>query len=238
MEYFIGTSGWVYPHWRGVFYPPELPQSKWLDFYTSKFRTVEINNSFYRLPSEEAFKGWRKNAPDGFVFAVKANRFITHIKRLKNADEPLERFLSRATLLGEKLGPVLYQLPPNMKRNDETLESFLKLLPPGIQHVFEFRHPSWFDERVFELLRRYNAGFCIFDMPGFTTPLVATADFAYIRFHGSAILYGGCYTDEELSSWAERIKGLEVKRVYIYFNNDMEGYAVMNAKTLSRFLSA
>ena len=239
MEYYIGTSGWVYPHWRGVFYPPKLPQSKWLDFYTGHFPTVELNNSFYRLPSEQAFAKWRDTSPDGFVYAVKVSRFITHIKRLKNVEEPIETFLSRARHLNEKLGPLLYQLPPNMHRNDERLDAFLSLLRGGLRHVVEFRHESWLDEGVFNILRRHNVGFCVFDMPGLPCPLMATADFAYIRFHGSSGLYFSCYSDEELEGWARKISALAKKldTVYIYFNNDAEGFAIRNARSLAQCLS-
>jgi len=238
-KYYIGTSGWVYPHWRDVFYTPKLPQSKWLEFYTGHFPTVELNNSFYRLPSEQAFSKWRDTSPDGFLYAVKVSRFITHIKRLKDAEEPIETFLSRARHLNEKLGPLLYQLPPNMHRNDERLDGFLSILPRELCHVVEFRHESWLDEEVFEILRRHNVGFCVFDMPDLPCPLMATTDFAYIRFHGSSGLYSSCYSDEELKDWARRISGLgkDLEAVYIYFNNDAEGFATKNAQTLTQHLS-
>jgi len=234
-KYYIGTSGWVYSHWRDVFYPPKLPQSKWLEFYTGYFSTVELNNSFYRLPSEQAFSNWRATSPEGFRYAVKVSRFITHIKRLKDVAEPIETFLERARHLNEKLGPLLYQLPPNMHRNDERLESFLSLLPKGLRHVIEFRHQSWLDKGVFDILRRHNIGFCVFDMPGLPCPLLATADFAYIRFHGSTGLYFSRYSDEELEEWARSISGLakDLDTVYIYFNNDAEGFAIKNAQTLA-----
>ena len=234
-KYHIGTSGWVYPHWRNVFYPPKLPQSKWLEFYTRHFHTVELNNSFYRLPSEKAFSNWRDTSPESFIYAVKVSRFITHIKRLKEVEEPVQTFLSRARYLKEKLGPLLYQLPPNMHRNDERLEAFLSLLPRGLRHVVEFRHESWLDEGVFDILRRHNIGFCVFDMPGLACPLMATADFAYIRFHGSSGLYFSCYSDEELEDWAQKISALgkDLDTVYIYFNNDAQGFAIKNAQTLT-----
>jgi len=237
-EYYIGTSGWHYEHWRGLFYTEKLAKPKWLEFYAQHFNTVELNNSFYHLPSEKAFVNWRQSSSRGFVFAVKVSRFITHIKRLKNVEEPLQNFLSRANFLQDKLGPLLYQLPPGIKRNDETLESFLSILPRQYCHVFEFRHESWIDDGVFDILKRYNAGLCIFDMPDFTCPVVATADFAYVRFHGSTGLYWSCYSDEELADWAKRIAelGKNVKVVYIYFNNDAGAYAVRNAKTLAQFL--
>lgn len=238
MQYYVGTSGWHYDHWRYLFYPDKLPKAKWLEFYSRHFTTVELNNSFYRLPSEEAFAAWRNSSPANFTFAVKVSRFITHIKRLKNIEQPVGTFLDRAKILKPKLGPLLYQLPPNMHRNDDRLESFLSLLPRGLKHVLEFRHESWLDDGVFEILRRYNAGLCVFDMPDLSCPLVATADFAYIRFHGSTGLYSSCYSDEELADWAKRLAGLapEVKEVYIYFNNDAEAFAVRNAITLGGYL--
>jgi uncharacterized protein YecE (DUF72 family) len=235
-EYYIGTSGWHYDDWKGLFYPKDLPKSRWLEFYAKHFRTLELNNSFYRLPSEKAFANWREGSPEGFTFAVKVSRFITHIKRLKNVVEPLQNFLERADLLEDKLGPLLYQLPPNMKRSDDRLESFLSILPRRYRHVFEFRHKSWFHDTVFNILRRYNAGFCIFDMPDLTSTVIATADFAYVRFHGSAGLYSSSYSDKELENWTRRIAdlGQNLKAVYIYFNNDIAGYAIDNATTLMR----
>ena len=199
---------------------------------------MELNNSFYHLPSEKAFLGWRESSPPSFVYAVKVSRFITHIKRLRNVEGAVENFLSRAKLLGEKLGPLLYQLPPNMPHKEEVLEAFLSLLPSGLQHVFEFRHESWFDKGVFNLLGRYNVSLCLFDMPGFTTPLAVTTDFLYIRFHGSASLYSSCYSEGELEDWARRIFELSqgLKAVYIYFNNDAEAFAVKNALSLRKKL--
>jgi uncharacterized protein YecE (DUF72 family) len=239
-KYYIGCSGWHYEHWRGLYYPKELPKPKWLSFYAQQFDTVELNSSFYRLPSEKAFNTWRESTPDDFVFAVKVSRFITHIKRLRNLDASVDNFLSRAAFLKEKLGPLLYQLPPSMKRKDELLQSFLSTLPSKNQHVVEFRHESWIDEAVFDILRRHNVGLCVFDMPGFGCPLVATSDFDYIRFHGSEGLYSSSYSDEELTQWARRITrlGQSVKASYIYFNNDAEAFAVKNATTLRNLLQS
>ncbi len=232
---YTGTSGWHYSHWEGRFYPSGLPRARWLDFYARHFTTVELNNSFYRLPSEKAFVSWKETSPPGFVYAVKVSRFITHIKRLRNAQEALDNFLARAQLLQGKLGPLLYQLPPQMPRNEPVLEAFLSLLPPGLHHAFEFRHASWLDDKVFQLLRRYNAGFCIFDMPQFPCPVVVTADFAYFRFHGSTSLYSSCYSDAELEEWARKIAALSqnLTSVYIYFNNDAEAFAIQNAQDLA-----
>jgi len=239
LKYHIGCSGWHYDQWRILYYPEGLPKSKWLQFYAKQFTTVELNNSFYHLPSERAFAVWRESTPDSFVFAVKVSRFITHIKRLRNLGSAVENFLSRACLLQDKLGPLLYQLPPNMKRNDEVLKNFLSSLPQKYQHVFEFRHESWLDDSIFHILQQHNAGLCVFDMPGFSCPLIATADFAYFRFHGSESLYSSCYSNEELSQWAKKIiqLGKNLKAVYIYFNNDAEAFAVKNALTLIRLIN-
>ena len=237
-RYFIGTSGWHYDDWRSRFYPQDLPREKWLEFYSREFATVELNNSFYRLPTENAFAKWYSDTPDGFSFAVKASRFITHIKRLKNVEEAEETFIGRAEILCEKLGPILYQLPPSLHRDDGLLDSFLSGLPRGVRHVIEFRHQSWLDEDVFDILRRNSAGLCVFDMPRFTCPVVATADYAYVRFHGSEALFSSSYTNEELADWANWITEVakSLESVYIYFNNDVSGYAVENAKTIRDYL--
>ncbi len=234
MRLYLGTSGWVYDDWRGLFYPQDLPRSRWFEFYNRHFATVELNNTFYRMPSEKAVARWCATSSEGFVYAVKANRTITHIKKLRNAEEHVASFLERVQILGKKLGPVLYQLPPGVSRNDALLESFLKLLPTHLQHVLEFRNESWFDEAVFGLLRNHGVGFCIYDMPGFTTPLAVTADFAYLRFHGSRHMYASSYSHPEIDQWATRIAdlGKGLKSVYVYYNNDARAFAVYNAKEL------
>jgi uncharacterized protein YecE (DUF72 family) len=234
----IGTSGWMYDDWRGRFYPPDVPKTRWLQHYSQHFSTVELNSSFYHLPSEKAFGTWRDKAPDGFVCALKVSRYITHLKKLREVEEPLQTFVTRARLLGNRLGPLLYQMPPSMKRNDSLLESFLQLLPGDLEHVFEFRNESWFDDAVCALLHRHGAAFCVYDLPGTTTPIVATAGFAYLRFHGSTGLYDSCYTDHELQSWAAKIAGLArgLSSVYVYFNNDTNAYAIRNAVQLTALL--
>ena len=234
----IGTSGWVYPHWRHVFYPPDLPQKQWFVHYARYFDTVEINNTFYRLPSEATFDAWRQQAPAGFVYAVKASRYITHVRRLRECAEPVEHFLSRARRLGPHLGPILYQLPPRWKPNLERLAQFLTLLPPDLVHVFEFRDERWFIPEVFDLLREHRVGFCIFHMPDLETPLEVTSNVVYIRLHGAGALYMGSYPDEALRLWAERIQGWWASglQVYVYFNNDAFGNAVRNALTLKEML--
>jgi uncharacterized protein YecE (DUF72 family) len=237
-RYYIGTSGWHYDDWRGRFYPEKLPKAKWLEFYARHFPTLELNNTFYRLPKETVFQKWRDASPEGFVFSVKVSRFITHIKRLQDCKDEVGKFMSRATLLKEKLGPVLYQLPPGLHRDDDRLDAFLAVLPGGLKHVIEFRHESWFTEEVFQILRRHHTGFCVFDMPKLTSPLLATGDFAYIRFHGSGSLYSSCYSDEEMNDWAKKITQLtkDLEAVYIYFNNDVQGYALKNAETIRNYL--
>jgi uncharacterized protein YecE (DUF72 family) len=238
--YFVGTSGWHYEHWEERYYPRGLPKTRWLAYYTQTFSTVELNNSFYHLPSERAFLAWKDTTPSGFLFAVKASRLITHLKKLRNVEKALETFLGRVRLLGEKLGPILYQLPPNLHKKEDLLEDFASSLPADLTHVFEFRHPSWFDPTIFAIMERRNIGLCVFDMPGLSCPVLATADFAYVRFHGSAGLYSSCYSLEELETWAGRIRGLARGRraVYIYFNNDAEAFAVQNALALRKALEA
>jgi uncharacterized protein YecE (DUF72 family) len=234
----IGTSGWVYPHWRGVFYPPDLRQRDWFAFYGRAFDTVEINNSFYRLPSAETFDGWRKQAPAGFLYAVKASRFITHLKKLKEPEEPLRTFFERAGRLEEKLGPVLYQLPPNWAVNLSRFEAFLAALPPGYTHVVEFRDPSWLTEDVFRLMERYGVAHCIHDMYPLEVPVRITVPPAYIRLHGDIGNYGD-YRPAVLERWARHIDGWRSDGldVFVYFNNDIGGYAVKNALALKELLA-
>jgi uncharacterized protein YecE (DUF72 family) len=236
----IGTSGWAYAHWRDVFYPPDLPQSGWYGHYVRHFQTVEINYSFYRLPSEEAFDRWQEQAPEGFAYALKANRYLTHVKRLKEAAEPLERFLSRARRLGDKLGPTLWQLPPRWRANPARLGTFAALLPTDLTHAFEFRDPRWFVQPVREVLERFNLGFCIFDMPDLPCPIWVTSQVVYLRFHGSVVTYGGRYGQERLQPWADRIRRwlAEGCTVYACFNNDAFGHAVEDARTLRCLLGA
>ncbi len=234
----IGTSGWYYNHWVGKFYPANLPKSKWFEYYAKQFDTVEINNTFYHLPKEKSVQRWYELAPKGFVYTVKANRYITHIKRLKDTSEPLERFFKMAGILKEKLGPVLYQLPPSLHKDLDLLKGFIRLLPKRGLSVFEFRHKSWYDVESLKLLDEKGAAFCIHDLAGLKTPRVITGDVIYIRFHGPTGRYAGNYTKKALQKWADWIKEhkKEVRSVYAYFNNDVAGHAIRNAKQIEEQL--
>jgi uncharacterized protein YecE (DUF72 family) len=240
-RYHIGTSGWQYDHWRGRFYPDDLPKQDWFSHYHRTFDCVELNNSFYRQPKDATWDRWRLEAPPGFRFAVKADRYITHMKRFHDCEQPLRRFLSGAERLKAFLGPILYQAPPNFEcnqRNLERMDAFLRLLPSALMHVFEFRHTSWFGEEGLRLLRDHGAGFCVQDMPGLQCPVTATAGHAYFRFHGVRQVYAGRYSEELLSEWADKIRDLEgVREVWAFFNNDVNANAVSNAQSLARILA-
>lgn len=235
----IGCSGYAYNHWRGIFYLDKLPTTKWLAHYARFFPTVELNNTYYMLPGPKTFEGWRNNSPEGFIYAVKANRFITHMKKLKDPQEPLARMFERTDLLGPKLGPVLYQLPPRWRFNAERLDTFLRALPKGVQHSIEVREPSWINPQFFEMIERAGVAYCIASLPLYHTPLTATAPFVYIRFHGSGTMYYYNYSTEELLYWRDIIlRFVEERRtVYCYFNNDPEGWAVHNALELTALVN-
>lgn len=233
----MGTSGWHYAHWKEVFYPPGLQPAKWLSFYAQSFESVEVNNSFYRLPSREVFSAWSQSVPSGFVFAVKASRFITHIKKLKDPREPLERLINSAAGLGDKLGPILFQLPPHWKSNPGRLEEFIKALPGDQRYAFEFRDPSWLNEETYRMLEASNCAFCIASSRSFPKARRVTADFSFIRFHGGR-LPGGKYSRGELKDWASFTRDLldGGKDTYAYFNNDPYGYAVEDARAFRALL--
>ncbi len=241
----IGTSGYNYPHWwNGVFYPSELPQRKWLEFYAEHFDTVELNVSFYRLPKKEVFEGWYKRAPKDFLFAVKGSRFITHIKRLKDCREPLSLLLDHAAPLKEKMGVLLWQLPPRFIFQKERLEEFCVLLSTlprskSLRHAFEFRDETWLCREAFRILEEFNFAFCIADGSGLPFVETVTSEVVYLRLHGSQALYGSSYPDRELKEWAEKIRAWRDKgaMVFVYFNNDAYGFAVKNALALIKFVS-
>jgi uncharacterized protein YecE (DUF72 family) len=235
---FIGTSGWHYEHWKGPFYGPGLAGDRMLVEYSRHFRSVEINNSFYRLPESENFAQWRESVPERFVFAVKASRYITHMKKLKDPRQPLAQFMEKAEFLGEKLGPVLFQLPPRWRLNLERLRTFLGVLPENRRFAFEFRDESWIDDRVFEALSEEGVAFCIFDLDGRLSPQEVTADFVYIRLHGPDGPYRGQYPTRTLAGWAGAISTWsgQGKDIYCYFDNDEAGYAPLDALRLRDML--
>lgn len=233
-EIHIGTSGWHYAHWVGPFYPDGLSPPGFLSYYLQHFHTVEINNTFYQLPKKRTLAEWREGAPERFIFACKASRFITHMKKLKEPEQGLSRFFETIEVLGEKLGPVLFQLPPRWRVNAERLETFLKILPAAHRYAFEFRDESWFEPRIYEILARHNAAFCIYDFDRRQSPKEVTTDFVYMRLHGPNGPYRGSYSPQSLIAWAKRLcHWAEAGReVYCYFDNDEEGYAARNAMKL------
>jgi uncharacterized protein YecE (DUF72 family) len=230
----IGTSGWHYKHWRGPFYPEKFSAARMLEFYTRHFDTVELNNTFYRLPVESGVDQWRESTPKGFCFAVKGSRFLTHMKKLKDPANGIERFFERVDQLGPKLGPVVFQLPPHWEVDPERLETFLQLLPKRHKYAFELRNATWHTPEIFRILRRHNAAFCIFEIAGWRSSFEITANFTYVRLHGPEGAYQGSYPDPVLDEWAARIRDWRrsLRAVYIYFDNDQSGYAVANALAL------
>jgi uncharacterized protein YecE (DUF72 family) len=230
----IGTSGWHYKHWLGAFYPPGLPVSRMLAWYCERFDTVEINNTFYKLPAAGAVECWRDATPPGFVFAAKGSRFLTHMKKFKDAGTGLERFLERVELLQGKLGPILFQLPPHWGPDPGRLAEFLALLPAAHRYAFEFRNPGWFLPEILGLLERHRAACCAFDLGGYRSPVEVTADFAYVRLHGPGDRYQGTYSEPQLGEWARRIAEWRkrLKAIYVYFDNDQAGYAAADAAAL------
>src|SRR5438874_7195740 len=236
----VGCSGWNYDDWRGRFYPQREPRRRWLELYAVKFDTVEVNATFYRLPTRNATAGWASQTPDGFTVAIKASRYLTHVKRLTGAREGIKLFYDRLEPLIEagRLGPLLWQLPENFHRDDERLSEWLAVLPDGL-HTIEFRHPSWFVKPVLDALRSHNVALTVGDHPKRPfQSLEATASWRYVRFHYGARGRGGNYSATELEHWARRIAAWRRSHeVYAYFNNDWRGYAPANALTLKRHLS-
>jgi uncharacterized protein YecE (DUF72 family) len=232
----IGTSGYHYRHWKGNFYPEDLSTAGMLSFYLNYFDTLELNNTFYRLPTVSALEAWRDAVPDNFIFAVKASRFLTHNKKLKDPENALENLLPRVDVLGKKLGPILFQLPPKWRLNLERLHELLAVLPRKYRYAFEFRELSWMHDQVLDTLRQYSAAFCIYEIAGYHSDLHITTDFAYVRLHGPGGKYQGSYSDAALDEWAEWIaeRAAQLRAIYFYFDNDQAGYAPQNALTLRR----
>jgi uncharacterized protein YecE (DUF72 family) len=232
----VGTSGWQYRDWRGRFYPRDLPQRLWLEWYAAAFATVEVNNAFYRLPERHTFENWRERTPDDFVMAVKMSRFLTHIKRLRDPQEPVARFLDHAAGLGDKLGPVLLQLPPTLRADAHLLDAVLAEFPPHVKVAVEPRHESWWIPAVQDTLRRHRAALCWADRLGRPiTPLWRTAGWGYLRLHEGRARPRPGYGGQALNTWLDRITdAFEAdKDVYVYFNNDPGGAAIRDAVTLA-----
>lgn len=234
----IGTSGWEYDHWRGGFYPRELPRDRWLEFYAARFASVELNASFYRLPEAVTFERWAHRVPDGFTFAVKASRYLTHVRRLRDPEEPLERLRVRASRLGDRLGPILYQLPPRWRPNPERLERFLDAIAHERDQVIEIRDARWYRPDILAMIGRSGASLCLHDMEGSATAPHPVGPVAYVRFHGAGERYGGSYSSQRLTAWADRIAGWvgEGRSVWAYFNNDIGGHAVTDAARLHEYV--
>ncbi|MCK4851928.1 MAG: DUF72 domain-containing protein [Candidatus Omnitrophica bacterium] len=230
----IGCSGWDYKHWQGLFYPEGSSSKSWFKEYSSVFSTVEINNTFYRLPAPSVFGSWREQAQPGFIYAVKASRFITHMKKLRDAGEPVRNFLDRARLLGDRLGPVLFQLPPHWGVNAGRLAGFISGLPGGFRYVFEFRDSSWYSGSIYDILSAGKTSMCLHDMAGSESPIIPVGDICYIRFHGTSGKYAGGYPVSLLRGWIEFIRECvrQKKEVYVYFNNDAEARAPEDALRL------
>ncbi len=236
----VGTSGWHYSHWVGPLYPEGMPSDEFLEYYTRYFQTVEINNTFYQLPSKSTLAMWREATPKDFVFACKASRFITHMKKLKDPRRSIKRFFDTIDVLGEKLGPILFQLPPRWHLNLSRLREFLEALPKGYRYAFEFRDESWFGADTSGVLREHGAAFCIYELAGRCSPESVTTDIVYIRLHGPGAAYQGCYDKSVLRTWARKCLAWSQagKRVYCYFDNDDRGYAAQNALSLQGMLGS
>ena len=237
----IGTSGWQYDSWRGRFYPEDLPQSRWLEYYARSFRTVEVNNTFYRLPAPPTFTSWAQRTPDDFVLTVKASRYLTHVKRLRDPEEPVRRLMDAAAGLHGKLGVVLVQLPPDLPARFDDLDRTLRSFPERVRVAVEARHQSWFTDEFRNVLERHDAAMCLADRRSRpVTPLWRTASWGYLRLHEGRSVVGPCYGRTALSSWAGRLAGLfgSGDDVYVYFNNDALGCAVRDARRFAAAVSS
>jgi len=231
MRYLIGTSGYNYPEWRGSFYPEKFPTAKMLAYYSERFNTVEVNYTFYRIPTVKLLEGWAQGTPDDFTFTLKAPRRITHDSKLKNVADLTQTFCKTATSLGSKLGVLLFQLPPTFKRDDAVFDGFLETIPEGTRAAFEFRHESWHDEAVFEMLRRRNLALCIADSEKMSTPLVSTADYSYYRLRDEG------YQSADIERWAGIIKGQAASNAsYVYFKHEEQGKGPEFAQALMALL--
>ncbi|MGD8523115.1 MAG: DUF72 domain-containing protein [Desulfobacterales bacterium] len=236
----IGTSGWRYEHWRGPFYPEGLSTDAMLAYYSRHLQTVEVNRSFYQLPQKDTFLSWRDTCHPGFNFTIKAHRYITHMKKLKDATGRLSLFLERIKVIDYKLGPILFQLPSRWRFNAHRLNEFLEQLPGDYRYAFEFRDPSWYNSRTYEALSRYGTAFCIYDLAGHQSPKEITTNFVYVRLYGTEEPYRGKYDDSALIDWAGHFYSWahQGKEIFCYFDNDKAGYAVKNALKLHKIINS
>jgi uncharacterized protein YecE (DUF72 family) len=238
MTVLVGTSGWQYRDWKGRFYPDGVRQADWLEYYAEQFSTVEVNNAFYRLPERSVFERWAERTPPDFVMAVKASRYLSHVKRLRDSAEPVNRLLQRARGLGSKLGPILIQLPPNLPARLEDLAATLDAFGSEVRLAVEFRHPSWFTEETCDVLKQRQAALCLADSPHRKTPIWRTADWGYVRFHEGRATPRPCYGRQALHTWSCRLVDLygPDEDVYAYFNNDQQACAVFNAREFRKLM--
>ena len=237
MKNYTGCSGFNYDDWKGKFYPEDVPRNRWLEYYAEKFDTVEINSSFYRLPSEKTLKNWYGRVPDDFRFTLKGSRYVTHQKKLNQAGEAVKKFYERAGLLQEKLACILWQLPGNQHKDIDKLEDFCSVMSGEFLNVLEFRHNSWYDEKVYEVMNQFGVAFCIISAPdGLSEEAVKTTDHVYMRFHGRHTWYNYLYNHDELKDWARKLKNLNPGRIYAYFNNDYQAYAPGNAREFQEMI--
>jgi uncharacterized protein YecE (DUF72 family) len=248
MKAYVGTSGWQYKHWNARFFPADLPKKNWLPYLASKFKTVEVNTTFYHMARVSTFQKWKKEVPAGFLFTLKFYRLFTHFKKLsldKEDLETLEAFFRNGSELGKKLGPILIQFPPSFRQNLEKLENLIahirkieKKLKKKFKLAFEFRHKTWFTDEVYNSLRKHKVAFVITNSPAWPSKVIKTCDFVYMRFHGRTKLFASNYTNKELKDWAKTLKSLKAKEIFAYFNNDANAYAADNAEYLKKLLEA
>ena len=236
-RYFLGCSGWYYNDWEGRFYPEKLSKSKWLEYYSRYFNTIEVNNTFYRFPTEKTVKGWYNRTPDKFLITLKANQLITHRKRFKNTESAINRFYRLAEILENKLSCILFQFPPQKSKDIDFLKNALHQLDSSKSNVIEFRHLSWFDDEIYELLKEFNVGFCSISSSDLPEEIITTSDITYVRFHGKGPdRYRYSYSQKELEKWGKNIKKLDSKKSFCYFNNDYNANAPKNCLALKEIL--
>lgn len=236
MVNYLGTSGWFYSHWQGLFYPNDLPQSKWFKYYCQNFKTVELNSTFYHFPTEKTALGWYKKSPADFVYTLKVNRFITHLKKFKGCEKQIKDFYKVGKVLKEKMGCFLFQLPPSLKYDEDKLREIIEQLDKEKLNALEFRHETWFNQEVYDFLKKNNIICCVVSAPDLPEEFVKTAKDVYIRFHGKKSWYGSNYNKGELKEYARKIKRLKARNNWVYFNNDYHAYAVKNCLELKKML--